>query len=68
MKNAVKISEKAVRIEVFNFNEKVGYLNTEKVSLRKKGNENGYIEYPSIQTLKLTPKQEKLLLTFINSL
>jgi hypothetical protein len=68
MNNTTKISEKAVRIEVFNFNEKVGYLNTEKVSLRKKGNENGYIEYRCIQTLKLTRKQEKLLLAFINSL
>jgi hypothetical protein len=68
MKNTLEISEKAIKIEVFNFNKEVGYLNTEKVSLRKIKDENGYIEYPSVQTLELTPKQEKLLLAFINSL
>lgn len=68
MKNTLEISEKAIKIEVFNFNKEVGYLNDQKVSLRKKKDENGYIEYPSIQTLELTTKQEKLLLAFINSL
>ena len=68
MKNKLKITEKAIRIEVFNFNEEMGYLNTEKVSFRKMENEDAYIEYPSLKTLKLTSKQERLLLAFINTL
>ena len=46
----------------------MGYLNTEKVSFRKMENEDAYIEYPSLKTLKLTSKQERLLLAFINTL
>jgi hypothetical protein len=68
MKNKLKITEKTIRIEVFNFNEEMGYLNTEKVSFKKMENKDAYIEYPTLKTLKLTSKQERLLLTFINSL
>ena len=63
-----KIVERTIRIEVFNFTELGGYLNTQSANILKQEGKDAIIQYPSVQTLKLTEKQESLLLQFINSL
>ncbi len=68
MKNQNKISEKGIYINVHNFCKEYGHMNEQKVVLHKKTDEDAIILYPSIQTLILSKKQEKLLLAFINSL
>jgi hypothetical protein len=63
-----KIVERNIKIEVFNFTEFDGYLNCQKINILKQDGKEAIIQFPSIQTLKLTEKQESLLLQFINSL
>ena len=65
---SIKIVERTIKIEVFNFTELGGYLNTQSANISKQEGKDAIILYPSIQTLKLTEKQESLLLQFINSL
>ena len=62
------IYQKSIKIEVNSFAEECGHLNTKGVHLVKMKDKKAYINYPQVQTLLLTPKQEKLLLAFINSL
>lgn len=68
MENQNKITEKGISIQVNNFCKEYGHMNEVEMTLHKMIGKDAEILYPSIQTLKLSKKQEKLLLAFVNSL
>ena len=68
MKTKTEVTERMVRINVHNFNKEIGHLNEQKAIVSLQKGHKPKMQYELIQSLKLTKKQQSLLLKFVESL